>query len=60
MLIVVFVDITTPSLFHSRVGTGDPRAAHCSVIVSYRFLTVMKGGGVMVMIGDPSNKENSE
>lgn len=56
MLTVVFVDITTPSLLHSRVGMGEPRAAHCSVMVSYRFLTVMKWGGVMVMIGDPSNE----
>ena len=50
---VVLVEITTPSLLHSRVGTGEPLAAHWSMTVSYSLLTVIKGGGAVVMTGDP-------
>ena len=55
-MIVVLVEMITPSLLHSRVGTGEPFAAHWSVTVSYAFLTVIKGGGAIVITGDSKGK----
>ena len=49
---VVLVETTTPSLLHSRLGTGDPRAAHCSVTLSLAFVTVTTEGGAVVITGE--------
>ena len=52
VFVVVLVETTTPSLLHSRLGTGDPRAAHCSVTLSLAFVTVTTEGGAMVITGE--------
>ena len=48
---VLLVEITTPSLLHSRLGTGEPRAAHCRVTFSKMFLTLRMEDGAVVITG---------
>ena len=48
---VLLFEITTPSLLHSRLGTGEPRAAHCRVTFSKMFLTLRMEDGAVVITG---------
>lgn len=48
---VLLFKITTPSLLHSRLGTGEPRAAHCRVTFSKMFLTLRMEDGAVVITG---------
>ena len=49
--VVELVEITTPSLLHSRLGTGDPRAAHCSLTLPSTFVTLTTVDGAEVITG---------
>ena len=48
---VLLFEITTPSLLHSRLGTGEPRAAHCRITFSKMFLTLRMEDGAVVITG---------
>ena len=56
---VVLLETTIPSLLHSRLGTGDPRAAHCSVTLLWAFVTVTIEGGAVVITGETSKNRKS-
>lgn len=54
---VVLVEIITPSLLHSRLGTGDPCAAHCKVKLSSTFVTLTTEDGAVVIAGGTVDKK---
>ena len=57
---VLLVEITTPSLLHSRLGTGEPRAAHCRVTFSKMFLTLRMEDGAVVITGGALREKRRE
>ena len=57
---VLLVEITTPSLLHSRLGTGEPRAAHCRVTFSKMFLTLRMEDGAVVITGGALREKGEE
>ena len=57
---VVLIEIGTPSLLHSKLGTGDPRAAQYRVILSSTFVTLTTEGGALVIAGGTVDQKKNK